>query len=136
MKKLLFTCCILFSAALVFAQDDQAKPAATTPPATPQATTPQAAPKTTTAPATKQSKATVTHKVAVKNYCCPDCDYVSTKPGTCPHHSKALIRDGMYYCTDGSTSREPGVCKDGTAMIKMVDKSKKATEIKTAPQNK
>jgi hypothetical protein len=108
MKKLVLTLFVMFSATVLFAQSST--------PSTP----------STPAPKTKESKTTVTHTVAVKNYCCPDCDYVSAKPGTCPHHNKALIREGMYYCPDGKTSHEPGSCADGSPMAKMVDKTKKA----------
>ncbi len=112
MKKLIVTCIVVFCSATLFAQE-QEKPAPVKQEAQP-------------------AKGTVTRKVAMKNYCCPMCDYTSAKPGSCPHHSKALIRDGMYYCEDGTTSREPGKCKDGKEMIRMIDKSARPKEEKKA----
>lgn len=114
-KKVFFTCLIVSSATFLSAQDN-AKPASDATPAKTEV---------------KAADGTVTHKVVVKNYCCASCDYVSTKQGTCPHHKNALIRDGLFYCADGTVSREAGKCKDGKDMIKMVDKSGKRTEIKT-----
>lgn len=117
MKKIVLFLFFIVFYSYLFAQE-QAKPA-------------------TQAPASDQTakpaKAAVTHKVVIKNYCCPSCDYVSTKQGSCPHHQKALIRDGMYYCEDGTTSREPGKCKDGMDMKKMTDKSSNRKEINTTP---
>jgi len=112
MKKFIFTCFLMMGTTLLFAQEP-VQPAGET-------------------PAGKQSNTNVTRKVAMKSYCCPGCDFVSQKPGTCPHDNKTLIREGMYYCADGATSREPAKCADGTAMIIMVDKTKKAVDDKPA----
>lgn len=113
MKKLISFCFFISCSLFVFAQD-QGKPAPV------KEQTQHATPK-------------VTHKVAMKNFCCPSCDYVSPKSGTCPHHQKTLIRDGMFYCEDGTVSREAGKCTDGKDMLKMVDKTKRAKDQTPAP---
>lgn len=85
---------------------------------------------------TKSEKSKVTRQVVIKNYCCPGCDFTSQKQGACPVHKKALIRDGMFYCEDGTTSRQPGKCADGKDMIKMIDRSEKRGEVRPVPSAK
>jgi|GEM_PF-2887088 len=131
MKKLACALFILMASTTLYAQE-QSKPASSQTQPTQTQEPVKAAPATTTGTAKKEP--TVTHKVAIKSYCCPSCDYCTTKPGACPNDKKSLIREGMYYCADGTASKEPGKCADGKDMIKMVDRNKKPDDTKkTAP---
>lgn len=65
---------------------------------------------------------------AIIMFICPKCDYMSTKPGTCPHDKSTLIKEGTYYCTMDvdQTSDTPAKCpKCGMEMVKMDKKNKK-----------
>jgi hypothetical protein len=64
---------------------------------------------------------------AIIMFICPKCDYMSTKPGTCPHDKSTLIKEGTYYCTMDvdQTSDTPAKCpKCGMEMVKMDKKDK------------
>ena len=104
---------ILFSAGLILA----ASLFAQTPPADSKAAPAKPAPAQNAAPAKAAPAA---------KYCCAECDYTSDKPGDCPMHKKALIKEGTYYCPDCHTTAEKaGKCpKCGKDMVKMVEKKK------------
>jgi hypothetical protein len=120
----------MMAATALYAQD-QSKPAGTSQSQTSQEPV-KAAPSSSDGTAKTKKEPTVTHHVAIKSYCCPSCDYCTTKPGACPNDKKSLIREGMYYCPDGTASKEPGKCADGKDMVKMVDRNKKPDETKKA----
>ncbi len=69
----------------------------------------------------KDNKAPMEKKMADKKFWCTQCDYSSGKPGVCPHHKTAVVKEGMYFCNGDEThaSATAGKCKDGTLMIRM-----------------
>lgn len=54
-------------------------------------------------------------------YCCPQCDYCSTKAEICPTHNRVLIKDGMCYCDycKSKSDKECTCSKCGVKMKKM-----------------
>jgi len=73
----------------------------------------------------QQAKTTHTrtkyHPKAVATYKCPECGYVSHKPGECPKDKITLVKLGDYYCPDCyMSSPKSGKCPMcGVAMKQM-----------------
>jgi hypothetical protein len=59
---------------------------------------------------------------AEAKYCCPKCDYCSSKKGTCPHHKVELVKsesEVMYCCGNCGFQMTPvkGKCPESTTPV-------------------